>query len=139
MIGRPWIAACLAGVAACAAVPGGAAEGPKFVPGTYRQIDTVTKKPLPIGNQIVLIAGKAGKIGFSVNALRQTDAGLAFIAGVLPGGPPATWSRSSADGNCRLTFESVPHGLKVTQDAAFGDCGFGTGVSATGTYVLIPG
>jgi len=27
--------------------------------------------------------------------------------------------------------------LKVTQDAGFGDCGFGYGVTASGTYLLV--
>ncbi len=120
---------------------GEAAAGPapaRFVPGTYRQIDTVTKKPLGVGNQIVIIAGKAGRLGFSVSAIRPSDENGGFVAGVLPGLPPATWSKTSSSGNCRLTFESLPHGLKVTQDLAFGDCGLGSGVSASGTYALVP-
>jgi hypothetical protein len=115
----------------------GAAQTAKLVPGTYRQIDTVTKKPLEPGNQVVLVAAKGGRIAFSVNAIRQTDAGLGFVVGVIPAGLPATWSSSSASGNCRLTFQSVPHGFKLTQDTGFGDCGFGSGISATGTYALV--
>jgi hypothetical protein len=115
-----------------------AAAPERFVPGTYRQIDTVTKKTLAIGNQIVIIAGKPGRLGFSVNAVRQADTNGGFVAGVLPGVLPATWSRTSSAGNCRLIFEGLPKGLKVTQDLGFGDCGFGAGVSASGTYQLVP-
>jgi hypothetical protein len=109
-----------------------------FVPGTYRQIDTVTKKTLPVGNQVVIIAGKAGRLGFSVNAVRQIDTNQGFVAGTLPPVMPAVWTRTSAAGNCKLIFEGLPKGLKVTQDAGFGDCGFGYGVSASGIYALVP-
>jgi hypothetical protein len=110
----------------------------KFVPGTYRQIDTVTKKPLPVGNQVVIIAGKAGRLAFSLNAVRQIDTNQGFAVGILPPVLPGTWTRTSAaSGNCKLLFESIPHGLRITQDAEFGDCGFGAGVSASGTYQLV--
>jgi hypothetical protein len=118
----------------------GAATPPpvvKFVPGTYRQIDTVTKKVLAVGNQVVIIAGKAGRLGFSLNAVRQIDTNQGFAVGILPPALPGTWTRTSSAGNCRLLFEGIPHGLKVTQDAGFGDCGFGSGVSASGTYQLV--
>jgi len=116
----------------------GAAATQPFVPGTYRQLDTVTKKPLPDGNQLVIVAGKGGRLGFSVNAIRQTDASEGFVAGLLPPALPGIWSQTSSTANCRLTFEAVPLGLKVTQDASFGDCGFDAGVSASGTYGLVP-
>jgi len=109
----------------------------RIVPGTYRQIDTVTKQVLAVGSQVVIIAGKGGRLGFSVNAVRQADMNQGFVVGLLPAGPPLTWSRAAASGNCRLTFEPLPKALKVTQDAAFGDCGFGYGVTATGTYALV--
>jgi hypothetical protein len=115
-----------------------AAEPGHFVPGTYRQIDVVTKKALTLGNQLVVIAGKPGRIGFSLNALRQTDASLGFIVGVLPLALPATWTRTSSAGKCRLTFENAGHFLKVIQDATFGDCGLSAGVTAAGTYQLVP-
>lgn len=114
-----------------------AAAALAIAPGTYRQIDTVTKQALPVGSQIVIIAGKNGRVGFSVNAMRQVDANQGFIAGVFPAALPATWSRTSSSGNCRLRFESDGRDLKVTQDAQFGDCGFGYGVSASGTYRLV--
>jgi hypothetical protein len=128
------------GAAIVLASPAGAAVGitpEHVVPGTYRQIDTVTRKPLEIGNQIVIIAGKPGKLGFSVSAVRQADTNQGFIAGLLPPALPATWTRTSSSGNCKLTFERVPQGLKVTQDIGFGDCGFGYGVNASGTYLLV--
>jgi len=115
----------------------GSAQTAKLAPGTYRQIDTVTKKALAPGNQIVVVAAKGGRIAFSVSALAQTDATLGSVVGVIPATLPATWSQSRATGNCRLTFESVPHGIRVIQDAAFGDCGFGAGISASGTYQLV--
>lgn len=127
--------ALLGGTAVAAMTPSPAPS--RFVAGTYRQMDTVTKQALPVGSQIVLIAGKAGKLGFSINAIRQSDTNQGFVAGVMPEGNPAVWSRTSSSGNCRITFESLPQALKVTQDAAFGDCGFGYGVTANGTYGLV--
>jgi hypothetical protein len=127
---------CVASVALLGASPAPDSAG-RFVPGTYRQIDTVTKRQLGVGSQIVIIAGKAGRLGFSVNAVRQTDAGQGFVAGVLPAALPGTWTKTSSSGNCRLLFEGAGHGLKVTQDMEFGDCGFGAGVSASGTYALV--
>jgi hypothetical protein len=114
------------------------APAERFVPGTYRQIDTVTKKPLGVGSQIVIIAGKGGRLGFSINAVRQTDANQGFVAGILPPALPGTWTKASSAGNCRLLFEVDGHSLKVTQDLEFGDCGLGAGVSASGTYALVP-
>jgi hypothetical protein len=131
------LCACLLGLLVALAGPAGAAPAARFVPGTYAQIDTVTKKPLPVGSQIVIMAGKAGQLGFSINAMRQSDANLGFIAGLLPPALPAVWTHNSPAGNCKLTFEGVPNGLKVTQDATFGDCGFGVGVNASGTYLLV--
>jgi hypothetical protein len=127
----------LAAGAAGAATPAPAPPAVRILPGTYRQIDTVTKKPLALGNQIVIIAGKGGRLGFSVNAVRQSDMNQGFAVGLLPVQPPLTWSSTSSSGNCRLTFEALPKGLKLTQDAGFGDCGFGYGVSANGTYALV--
>jgi hypothetical protein len=114
------------------------AVGKPFVPGTYRQIDTVTKALLPVGNQVVIAAGKAGRLAFSMNAVSQASANGGFAVGILPSSLPATWTRTSATGNCRLTFEVIPKGIRVTQDAGFGDCGFGAGANASGTYALIP-
>ena len=124
----------LGGVAAAATPPPAPA---KVVPGTYRQIDTVTKQPLAVGSQVVIIAGKAGRLAFSLNAVRQADMNQGFVVGLLPAVPPLTWSRTSSSGNCRLTFEALPKALRVTQDVGFGDCGFGAGVAATGTYALV--
>lgn len=108
-----------------------------LVPGTYRQADAVSRKPLPVGSQLVVIAGKGGKLGFSLNAVRALDGSQGFIAGVLGGPLPLIWSRRSGAGDCRLRFETVPGGLAVTQDAADGDCGFPAGVSASGLYVRV--
>jgi hypothetical protein len=109
----------------------------KLVPGTYRQINTVTKQPLPIGNQIVVIAGKGGRLGFSLNAVSQADANQGFAVGILSGTLPAVWTKTADSGNCKLTFERLSNdSLKVTQDNGVGDCGFGNGVTADGTYRL---
>jgi len=126
------LAALLVGSAALAV----AADPPGLGPGTYVQVDPVTKKPLELGSQIVVIAAKGGRLGFSISALRSLDLHLGFVAGVLEPQLPATWTRSSAGGNCRLRFERVPHGVRVTQDDAYGDCGFGDGVTASGTYLF---
>jgi hypothetical protein len=127
-----------AGNAAPTPAPKAAALAKQFVPGTYRQVDTVTNVPLDVGNLIVIVAGKPGQIGFSIGAVRQADTNGGFVVGVLPLALPATWSRTSSAGNCRVSFAPLAHGLKVTQDAGFGDCGLGEGASAGGTYVLIP-
>jgi hypothetical protein len=109
----------------------------KLVPGTYRQVNTVTKQALPIGNQLVIIEGKGGRLGFSLNAVRQIDTNQGFAVGILPGTLPAVWTKTADSGNCKLTFEALPNdGMKITQDAGFGDCGFGDGVTANGTYQL---
>ena len=111
---------------------------PKLEPGTYRQINTVSKQALPDGRRLVIIAGKAGRLGFSLNAVRQSDSNEGFAVGTLPPTLPATWTQTADSGNCKLTFEAVPSvGLKVTQDPSFGDCGFGAGVTANGTYQLV--
>lgn len=111
---------------------------PKLQPGTYRQINTVTKQALPDGSRLVIIGGKGGRLGFSLNAFRQSDSNEGFAVGTLPPTLPATWTQTADSGNCKLTFEAVPNvGLKVTQDASFGDCGFGAGVTANGTYQLV--
>jgi hypothetical protein len=122
-----------------AATPAQSPPKPHLEPGTYRQINTVTKQALPDGSQLVIIAGKAGRLGFSLNAVRQSDAAGGFAAGTLPPTLPATWNGAAEAGGCKLTFEAVPNvGVKVTQDPAAGDCGFGAGVSANGTYQLVP-
>jgi hypothetical protein len=138
-LSRPFLTGAGAGAGLFALLLGtaAAAQTAKLVAGTYRQIDTVTKRALIPGNQIVVVAAKGGRVAFSVSAMRQTDAGLGSVVGVIPAVLPATWSQSSEAGNCRLTFENVPHGIRVVQDAGFGDCGFGTGISATGTYQLV--
>jgi hypothetical protein len=109
-----------------------------LTPGTYRQVDLVTRKPLPAGSQLVVISGKAGKLGFSINAVRTLDSSQGFIAGSLSGPLPITWSQHGASGDCRLRFEAVPGGVAVTEDAGFGDCGFPSGVTASGTYLRVP-
>jgi len=121
---------------ASAAPPPALGAAKPLAPGTYRQIDTLTKAVLPVGNQIVIAAGKGARLAFSVNAVSQSSTNGGFAVGILPGALPATWTRTSSAGNCRLTFEPIPKGVKVTQDAGFGDCGFGPGANATGTYVL---
>jgi hypothetical protein len=110
----------------------------RVAPGTYRQINTVTKQALVEGSQLVIVPGKAGRLGFSLNAVRQSDTNQGYAVGTLSGVLPATWTKTADSGNCKLTFEAVPNvGLKVTQDMGFGDCGFGSGVSANGTYQLV--
>ena len=54
------------------------------------------------------------------------------LAYAMPG--YATTARAELS---KLLLEVLPKGLKLTQDAGFGDCGFGYGVSADGTYALV--
>ena len=86
------VAVALALLLAAAAASPAPAPGPTLVPGTYRQIDTVTKKPLAPGNQIVVVPAKGGRLAFSVSAFAQTDARLGSVVGLIPPGLPATWS-----------------------------------------------
>jgi hypothetical protein len=126
-------------VLAAAAAAGAATPSPAvLVPGTYVQVNPVTRAPLEVGSQLVIIAGKGGRLGFSINAIRALDSNQGFVAGVLAGALPSTWSQRVGSGNCRLRFDAVPGGgVKVTQDLAFGDCGFGYGVTADGTYAVV--
>jgi hypothetical protein len=82
----------------------------------------------------VLVRSKSGKMGFSVNAIRALDSNQGFIAGTFAPGSKVVWTKQSEAGNCKLTFTAIPGGLTVVQDMAFGDCGFGSGVTAEGTY-----
>jgi hypothetical protein len=120
--------------AALVPVAAGAVNNPEFYPGTYRQINTVTKKPLPVGTAIVLVRAKSGKLGFSINAIRALDSNQGFIAGTFQPGSRVVWTQRAEGANCKLTFTAIPHGLTVVQDAGFGDCGFGYGVTADGEY-----
>jgi hypothetical protein len=124
--------------AALAAVTAGAARaaGTSLEPGVYGQINPGTKKVMSPGNQIVFVRGKTGLLSFSLNAIRALDENSGYVAGTLPAnGPRVTWTQKADGINCRLTFVAEPPGLRVVQDTAFGDCGFGNGVVADGSYV----
>jgi hypothetical protein len=128
------LAAALA-VAVAGAAPGSAADA-VLRPGTYVQLDPQTRKPAAVGNTIVLVRGRTRRLSFSVNAIRALDLDQGFVAGTLPAnGRRVTWQQKSGGISCRLTFTATASGLAVEQDVAFGDCGFGAGVSANGSYV----
>jgi hypothetical protein len=112
----------------------GAVNPPELFPGHYRQINPVTKKPLDVGNSIVLVRAKSGKLGFSINAIRALDSNQGFIAGTIQPGTKVVWTQFIPDAKCKLTFTAIPGGMTVDQDYRFGDCGFGYGVVADGTY-----
>ena len=112
----------------------GAVNPPELFPGHYRQINTVTKKPLEPGNSIVLVRAKNGRLGFSINAVRALDSNQGFIAGSIAPGTKVVWIQTTDDAKCKLTFTAIPGGMTVDQDDRFGDCGFGYGVVADGTY-----
>jgi hypothetical protein len=132
---RRILAGALASAVALAAAPA-LAQAPLLAPGTYAQISPMTKKPAKIGNVVVLVRGKSGKLAFSVNAIRALDLNQGFVAGTLPGGGHSVvWSQKSDGVDCRLTFTATTTGITVEQDVTFGDCGFGYGVVADGTYV----
>ncbi len=112
------------------------AQAPVLAPGTYAQVSPVTKKVAKIGNVVVLVRGKTGRLAFSVNAIRALDLNQGFVAGTLPaGGHSVVWSQKSDGADCRLTFTANASGLAIEQDLKFGDCGFGYGVTADGTYL----
>jgi hypothetical protein len=122
-------------VASVAVVPAFAAD-PVLAPGRYAQISPLTKKPAEVGNTVIFVRGKTRRLSFSVNAIRALDLNQGFVAGTLPAnGRRVTWQQKSGGINCRLTFTATATGLDVEQDRAFGDCGFGDGVTADGTYV----
>ena len=116
------------------------AQTPVLAPGTYGQISPATKKVEKIGNTVVLVRGKTGRLSFSVNAIRALDLNQGYIAGTLPaGGRSVVWSQKADGIDCHLTFTATTTGLSVVQDYKFGDCGFGYGVDASGTYVKTAG
>jgi hypothetical protein len=49
-------------------------------------------------------------------------------------GQTATWRTTEFDSLCTITFHFTATGADVRQDAPEGACGFGHGVSATGSY-----
>ena len=127
--------AVIGGIAAIVTSPVSAAES-TLQPGTYGQINPGTKHVMNPGNQIVFVRGKNGRLSFSVNAIRALDLNQGYVAGTLPSnGPTVTWTQQEAGIDCKLTFMAAGTGLKVVQDYKFGDCGFGYGVLADGTYV----
>jgi hypothetical protein len=87
-----------------------------------------------MGNSIVLVRAKSGKLGFSINAIRALDMNQGFIAGTFAPGTKTVWTQNTDDAKCKLTFTAVAGGMVVDQDIRFGDCGFGYGVTADGTY-----
>jgi hypothetical protein len=130
--------ALVSAVAVCAGPA--LAQAPVLAPGTYAQISPMTKKVAKIGNVVVLVRGKTGKLAFSVNAIRELDLNQGFVAGTLPArGHSVIWSQKSDGADCRLTFTATATGLTVEQDLKFGDCGFGYGVAADGIYVRTAG
>ena len=129
----------LASTALAATTPA-LAQTPALAPGTYGQISPLTKKIEKIGNTVVLVRGKTGRVSFSVNAIRALDLNQGYIAGTLPArGRSVVWSQEADGINCRLTFTATATGITVAQDLKFGDCGFGYGVDASGTYVKTAG
>ncbi len=131
-------AAVLAAASAVLTVVPALGADPVLSPGRYVQISPVTKKPADVGNTIVFVRGKTRRLSFSVNAIRALDLNQGFVAGTLPAnGRRVTWQQKSAGSECRLTFTATATGLDVQQDLAFGDCGFGYGVTADGTYLKV--
>jgi hypothetical protein len=125
----------LASAVALAAAPA-RAQAPVLAPGTYAQVSPLTKKPAKIANVVVLVRGKTGRLAFSVNAIRALDLNQGYVAGILPAsGHTVVWSQKADGADCRLTFTATATGLTVEQDVKFGDCGFGYGVVADGTYL----
>ncbi len=111
------------------------AAGSTLQPGTYGQVNPGTKRVMNPGNQIVFVRGKNGRLSFSVNAIRALDLNQGYVAGTLPSnGPIVTWTQKEDGIDCKLTFMAAGTGLRVVQDYKFGDCGFGYGVLADGTY-----
>ena len=116
----------------------GMASAQGLVPGDLRAGRSGDEAAAP-GRQPTRRHRREGRPG-RVFAERDPDARFepgASSPALLPATLPATWSQNSeTTGNCRLRFAPFVHGVQVTQDATFGDCGFGSGVTASGMYVL---
>ncbi len=134
---RHRIVAVVAALAASAGPVPAPAAAPELGPGTFTQINPGTHHVMPLGNQVVFVRGRDGRLSFSISATHGGEITSSFAIGTLAaGGRSVTWTRRSAAGNCRLTFEALPNlGLHVHQDASFGDCGFGAGILADGIYL----
>lgn len=112
----------------------GAAKTPSLRPGEYRQRDLGSKTVMHIGNRLIFKA-VAGRLAFSLDAVRASDLNTGFTSGSVPlGVSKATWTDSRDGLKCRLTFAATASGVTIAQDFAYGDCGFGYGVHADGTY-----
>jgi hypothetical protein len=130
---RALAAVLMLGTLLCPSIAG-AVNNPEFFAGNYRQVNPVTKRPLPVGSAIVLVRAKNGKLGFSINAIRALDSNQGFIAGTFQPASKVVWVQKADGANCKLTFTAIPNGMTVVEDEGFGDCGFGYGVTAAGTY-----
>ena len=118
---------------AATVAPGFCADA--VAPGTYREISPATRRVMSVGNEVVFVRARRGRLSFSLNAIRASDNNMGYIGGTLAKSTRVVWTHSSENARCRLTF--VPLGsemLRITQDVRFGDCGFGYGVLSDGLY-----
>jgi hypothetical protein len=117
----------------------GAAPRANLIPGVYHQIVPATRHLLPGGSRIIIERSSTGRLEFTIDAVREAGSHTGHISGSFAGTLPVGWTHRSGSANCRLSFARSALGLVVTQDEHFGDCGFGYGVTATGTYVRVSG
>ena len=79
-----------------------------------------------------------GHLSFRIDAVRQLDRNTGTAQGTIRATSPATWTNHAQYERCRLTFTApAPHLIVVAQEYAYGDCGFGYGVTADGTYLRV--
>jgi hypothetical protein len=85
----------------------------------------------------VVTRNGTGGLDFSLDAFRQVGLHSGHVHGSVARYLPTAWTHRSPYGSCRLVFTRSALGVVVKQDDAFGDCQFGYGVTASGTYVRI--
>jgi hypothetical protein len=126
----------IAAALAVAFATAGAAAAATLQPGTYNAVTPGTTQPAAKGNELVVVRAAAGRLSFGLNAIRLLDNNTGYIHGAFDAGSNAVWLESGNGVRCRLRFVAAGATLiRVTQDARFGDCGFGYGVLADGLYV----
>ena len=136
MVGRLGVASAALLAAAFAETVAPVYSADAFLSGTYREISPATRRVMSVGNEVVFLRDRRGRIAFSLNAIRPSDSNMGYIGGTFArNSARIVWTSDKEYARCKLTFVSLPHAmLQITQDVRFGDCGFGYGVLSDGLY-----